>query len=76
LKWRGIEFAFDDDCPSGHLYCLNFEHLKLQVDDAGDFDLGKALESINSPVFVSKLIFRGQLIVTQPRGLGRLTGIS
>lgn len=76
LMYKGMSVEFDDDIPSGHLYMLNPEWVEFWVDEAADFSIGKTMESINSMVFVAKLVLRGQLLTSQRRGNGRLTGIS
>lgn len=76
LEWKGRPLMFDNDMPSGQLYYLNFDHIWLAVDTDGDFDLGPMIEPADQKAFVSKLVFRGQAVVTNRRALGRLTGIS
>jgi hypothetical protein len=76
LFYKGAEVEFDDDVPTGHMYFLNPDWLKLKVDSAADFSFGKVMEGERSFTFVSKFVFRGQVVSAQPRALGRLTGIT
>lgn len=76
LMFKATPVMFDDDCPSGHLYQLKMEHLKLVVDPDADMSFGEVQESQNSHVFAAKFVFRGQLISDNARCNGRLTGIS
>jgi hypothetical protein len=78
LQWKNSPIVFDDDCPTGHMYAINSKHLIFNVHPQASFGngFGKVIESYNSHVFAAKFAVRLQLYSVQPRGLGRLTGIT
>ena len=76
LKWKGAEVLMDDDCPSGHMYFLQSDNIKLRVSQSADFKFGEVREHYTQYVFAAKMVVRLQLYSPQPRGLGRLTGIT
>ena len=76
LEWKGKPIMFDNDCPAGELYMINYDHMWLYVDTDGQITFDKFIEPANQKVYTAKLVFRGQLVCNNRRGLGRLTGIS
>lgn len=76
LFFKQTEIMFDDDCVSGHMYMGSNKWLELVVDPDADLEFGPVQESFNSNVFAAKFVFRGQMLSTNARGNGRLTGIT
>lgn len=76
LTFHGKPFFFDADCPSGEMYMLNMKYLKLKVDSDGQFTFDEFQKPYDQKAFVSTFAFRGQVIMTQRRVHGKMTGIS
>lgn len=76
LTWKGKPFKFDADITSGELYMINWNWLKLAVDTDGDMQFDEFIRPANQKAFTATFAFRGQLITSNRRALGRLTGIS
>ena len=76
LEFKGKPFLFDNDCTSGHMYMLDYKSLYLVVDEAASMTVGDFIEPYNQAAYTAKVLFRGQLVMTNRRALGRNTGIS
>jgi len=76
LKFKGIEIAYDDDCPSGVLYFLNPQYLKLAYLRGYWFKGFPAVDPANQTVDVFKVITLANLITTNARMLGAVTAIT
>ena len=67
---------FDADMTAGELYIINFDWLKFVVDTDGQFTFDEFQTPVDQKSSTAKLVFRGQLITTNRRALGRLTGVT
>ncbi len=76
LKFKGMKLAYDADCTSGYLYFLNPEFLKLAYAKGHWYKSSPAVSPANQTVDVFKVHTICQLIVTNSRMLGVVTGIT
>jgi len=76
LKWSSAVVEFDPNCPSGELYMLNSEYLNFVVHSQADFKMGEFKEPTDQDVRSAKIIWMGNLVTSNRRRLGKLTGIS
>jgi hypothetical protein len=76
LDWKGMPVMFDNDVTAGELYMLNYDWISLKVDVDGAMDIDPFVKPADQKASVATFAFRGQLITTNRRGLGRLTGIT
>lgn len=76
LVFKGKPIMFDADMTAGELYIINFDWLKFVVDTDGQFTFDEFQTPVDQKSSTAKLVFRGQLITTNRRALGRLTGVT
>jgi hypothetical protein len=76
LKFKGMKLAYDNDCPSGVLYMLNPKFLKLAYQKGHWYKAHPSVEPANQTAKVFKVHSICNLIVTNPRMLGCVTGIT
>lgn len=76
LFWSGFPVHFDQDMTAGEMYFLNNKWIKLLVDTNANLVFDKFREPVDQKVSVGKFLLRCAMIVTQPRGLCKFTGIS
>jgi hypothetical protein len=76
LKFSGAELAFDPNVATGELYMLSSEALQFVVHRDANWDVGKFIEPADQDVRTAKVIWMGNLVATNRRRLGKLTGIT
>ncbi len=76
LMFKGIKLSFDVACPSGLLYMLNPDFLKLVYKTGAWFKPYDGVRPGNQTIDIFAVRCMGNLIATQPRRLGVITAIS
>lgn len=76
LKFRGMALAWDRDCPSGTMYLLNEEFLKLGYLNGYWMKGYPSVEPANQFITVFKTETKCNLFSPQPRRLGVITAIT
>ena len=76
LKFKGAMVAYDNDCPSGNLYFLNSQFIKLAYAKGHWYKASPAVSPANQTVDVFKVHSIANLIATNRRMLGVVTGIT
>lgn len=76
LKFKGMMLSYDNDCPTGIMYFLNPKFLKLAYYKGHWYKGHPAVEPANQTVRVFKVHTIGNLISTNNRMLGCVTGIT
>lgn len=76
LKFKGMDLAYDNDCPSGTLYELNPMFLKLAYKTGAWMKARPAINPANQTVDIISIRTMANLVATQPRRLGVVTAIT
>ena len=76
LKFSSMVVELDNNCPSGNLFMLSSKVLQFVVHSDANWQVGKFVEPTNQDARVAKVIWMGNLISSNPRCLGKLTGIT
>lgn len=77
MKWKGTEVMWDSDCPSGSIYILNQNALRLrpQQDCATKYK-HQSVRLANATAVSHIVWWRGALTVNERRKLGKLTSVA
>ena len=76
LTFKGIPGGYDADCPSGLLYFLNTDNLKLAYQKGYWMKGFPSVDPANQTVEVFKVMTIANLISNNPRRLGAITAIT
>jgi hypothetical protein len=76
IKHNGVEVIWDPDCASGTMFLLNARSLGLVTDDEADLKSTEFVKPADQLAYVGQIYFRHQLITTERRAQGKLTGIT
>jgi hypothetical protein len=76
VKFKGMKLAYDGDCTSGYVYFLNPEFVKLAYAKGHWYKGSPAVEPANQTIEVFKTHTICNLVVTNSRMLGVVTGIT
>lgn len=76
LTFRGVPVLVDSQCNSGVMYFLNADAMEFVVNSQADIILTEWVKPVNQDAKAAQLLFMGQLITSNRRLLGKLTGIS
>lgn len=76
LKFKGAKLAYDNDCPSGNLYLLNPEFIKLAYAKGHWYKAADPVEPANQTARVFKVHSIANMITTNSRMLGVVTAIT
>lgn len=76
LKFKGATMTFDGNCPSGTLFMLRSENLKLVTSKGTNFITTPFITPENQDAKVAQILWAGQLASDNVRKLGKLTGIT
>lgn len=67
FMFNGTPFLIDPKCPSGHVFFLNEDFIKLVVTPLSDFRMEPFQQAFNQAAIAAKLLWTGNLIVTAPK---------
>lgn len=73
LSYAGIPVVFDEDVPSGEMYFLNAENLKLYVHSMANNKMTEANSPVDQHVTVRHIVMRCALGTDRRKSLGKLT---
>jgi len=83
LSFRGVPVIADEYCTSGDMYFINEKYLKLYYmkhpkfpTDAKGFTVTPLRDPVNQDGQVGYIFWYGQLVNSNPRRSGRLTGVT
>lgn len=76
LKFKGCTMTYDPNTPSGKLYMLSSDSLKLVTNKGTNFITTKFIQPANQDAKVAQLLWAGQLASDNIRRLGSMTGIT
>lgn len=76
LKFKGMKFAYDNDCPSGNFYFLHPRFLKLAYKKGAWFKGRAPVNPANQTIDVFLVRTMCNLIATNSRRLGVVSGIT
>ncbi len=64
LKFEGIDVMYDPQCTAARLYFLNTDYLHLNVHSERNYKMGKFIEPADGVYEVAKILWAGQLTVS------------
>jgi len=76
LMFKTAPVIFDNDCTSGVMYFLNSDILELAVSSDTNFVLSEWVKPSDQDAKVAQILVGLELITTNRRKLGKLTGIT
>ena len=76
LKFKGMKLSYDNDCPSGNLYMANPRFLKLAYKKGSWFKMLPEVRPANQTLTVYPIRTMTNLISTNARRLGVVSGIT
>lgn len=76
LRYKASAFTFSTNCPSGNLFMLRSENLKLAYSKGTNFITTPFIKPENQDAKVAQILWAGQLVTDNSRKLGKLTGIT
>lgn len=76
LRYKGATCTFDGNVPSGALFMLRSDNLKLVTNSATNFITTPFIKPENQDAKVAQILWAGQLVSDNNRKLGKLTGIT
>lgn len=74
LSYAGIPVVFDQDVPSGEMYFLNGENLKLYVHEMANNKMTESNSPVDQHVSVRHIVMRCALGTNRRKSLGKFTG--
>lgn len=70
IAYKGAEVFYDPECPASHMYFINSNHIFLK--HLGDlFEVGETTRPVNQDVWVTPLVFTGNMTIDN----GRVHGV-
>ena len=76
LRFKGATMTYDPNTPSGKMYMLSSDALKLVTNKGTNFITTKFIQPSNQDAKVAQILWAGQLASDNIRRLGSLTGIT
>jgi len=71
IKYKNADVFYDPECPSNHMYFLNTNHVFLKYLGKDLLEVGETVRPVNQDVYVTPLIFTGNMTITN----GRVHGV-
>lgn len=76
LRFKGAPVTFDLYCPSGEMYFLNSDYLKLQVHKDANMNTTDFVKPENQDAKVAQMLFMGELTVSNCSRQGVIRGFT
>jgi len=76
LMIKNTPIIADADATSQYIYFVNSDTAKMYVDSEGDMQWDEMESMPYQKAFMAKFCFRGQFVITDRRGQGKIIGIS
>lgn len=73
LGFKGVPIVWDEYCPSGSMYFLNGNHMKLVVHKDANFDITDFVKPENQDARVAQILFMGNLTCDRRKSFSKLT---
>lgn len=70
VKYKNADVFFDPEAPASHMYFVNTNHMFLKYLGSQLFEVGTTTRPVNQDVFVTPLIFTGNMTITNARTQG------
>jgi hypothetical protein len=70
LKYKNADVFYDPECPSSHMYFINSNHVYLKYLGKDLLEAGETTRPVNQNVFVTPLVFTGNMTLTNARVQG------
>lgn len=74
LSYAGVPVVIDEDVPSGEMYFLNAENLKLYVHSMANNKMTDANSPVDQHISARHIVMRCALTTNRRKSLGKLTG--
>jgi hypothetical protein len=72
LQYKGVPIVWDEQCPSGEMYFLNTNHMKLVVHKDANFDTTEFVKPENQDALVAQILFMGNITCDRRKSHGVL----
>lgn len=76
LLFRGTPVVVDDHCNAGTAYFLNTKYMGFRHNSGRNFKFEGFQKPVNQDAAVAKILWLGALTVSNPRMLGKITGLA
>lgn len=76
LEFKGKPVVWDSLCPSGYVYFLNLNHMKLVVHADANFKVTDKLQPVNQDGFVRHILFMGNLTCNRRKSHSVCTSVT
>lgn len=67
IKYKNADVFYDPECPSAHMYFINSNHIFLKYLGDELFETGETSRPVNQDVYVTPLIFTGNMTIDNAR---------
>mgnify|MGYP003145785436 CR=1 FL=1 len=75
LLYRGTPVVVDDHCPAGKMFMINEKYMGFRHHRKRNFTFEGFQKPINQDARVAKILWLGALTVSNPRMMGKITGL-
>lgn len=72
LQYKGVPIVWDEQCPSGTMYFLNTNHMKLVVHEDANFATTDFVKPENQDALVAQILFMGNLTCDRRKSFAAL----
>lgn len=76
LEFSGGSVEIDPNCATGELYALPSDSLEFVVHSAADWEVSEFQKPPTQDVYIAQVIWMGNLVCSNRRRLGKLTGVT
>lgn len=73
LEFKGVPIVWDELCPSGTMYFLNTNHMKLVAHKDANFEVTDFVKPENQDALVAQILFMGNLTCDRRKSFSKLT---
>ena len=67
IKYKNADVFYDPECPASHMYFVNSNHIFLKYLGNDLFETGETSRPVNQDVYVTPLIFTGNMTIDNAR---------
>jgi hypothetical protein len=73
LGFKGVPIVWDELCPTGYMFFLNTNHMKLVVHKNANFEISDFVKPENQDARVAQILWMGNLTCDRRKSFGALT---
>ena len=73
LGFKGVPIVWDELAPTGTMYFLNLDHMKLVVHSKANFETTEFVKPENQDARVAQILFMGNLTCDRRASFAKLT---